>query len=143
MPLSYDARGVFSLFSMKYMGSCPLNRKLFLWNCKGFNYRFVNVGGKIVLLWAKCMKKCRFESLQKVQRWYRTFSPPIYIACINYKEKFYACVCTVCLLCFLCEMLCDFILISLNQHIIFVFRFPKRIFENKKIKIKIFNLKIL
>ncbi len=27
MPLSYDARRVFSLFSMKYMGSCPLNRK--------------------------------------------------------------------------------------------------------------------
>ncbi len=27
MPLSYDARSVFSLFSMKYMGSCPLNRK--------------------------------------------------------------------------------------------------------------------
>ncbi len=26
MPLSYDARSVFSLFSMKYMGSCPLNR---------------------------------------------------------------------------------------------------------------------
>jgi len=25
--LSYDARSVFSLFSMKYMGSCPLNRK--------------------------------------------------------------------------------------------------------------------
>ena len=29
MPLSYDASSVFSLFSMKYMGSCPLNRKLF------------------------------------------------------------------------------------------------------------------
>ncbi len=27
MPLSYDARSVFSLFSMKYMGSCPLNGK--------------------------------------------------------------------------------------------------------------------
>ncbi len=27
MPLSYDARSVFSLFSMKYMGSCPLNRE--------------------------------------------------------------------------------------------------------------------
>ncbi len=27
MPLSYDARSVFSLLSMKYMGSCPLNRK--------------------------------------------------------------------------------------------------------------------
>ncbi len=27
MPLSYDARSVFSLCSMKYMGSCPLNRK--------------------------------------------------------------------------------------------------------------------
>jgi hypothetical protein len=25
--LSYDARSVFSLFSMKYMGSCPLNWK--------------------------------------------------------------------------------------------------------------------
>ncbi len=28
MPLSYDARRIFSLFSMKYMGSCPLNRKI-------------------------------------------------------------------------------------------------------------------
>ena len=28
MPLSYDARSVFSLFSMKYMGSCPLNRNV-------------------------------------------------------------------------------------------------------------------
>ncbi len=27
VPLSYDARSVFSLFSMKYMGSWPLNRK--------------------------------------------------------------------------------------------------------------------
>ncbi len=25
--LSYDTRNVFSLFSVKYMGSCPLNRK--------------------------------------------------------------------------------------------------------------------
>jgi hypothetical protein len=25
--LSYDTRNVFSLFSLKYMGSCPLNRK--------------------------------------------------------------------------------------------------------------------
>jgi hypothetical protein len=32
VPLSYDSRSVFSLFSMKYMGSCPLNRKiLFKW----------------------------------------------------------------------------------------------------------------
>ncbi len=29
MPVSYDARSVFSLFSMKYMGSCSLNRKYF------------------------------------------------------------------------------------------------------------------
>ena len=29
MPLSYDARSVFSLFSMKYMGSCPLNRNTY------------------------------------------------------------------------------------------------------------------
>jgi len=27
--LSYDTRNVFSLFSVKYMGSCPLNRKIF------------------------------------------------------------------------------------------------------------------
>ncbi len=27
VPLSYDTRNVFSLFSVKYMGSCPLNRK--------------------------------------------------------------------------------------------------------------------
>jgi hypothetical protein len=26
--LSYDTRNVFSLFSVKYMGSCPLNRKI-------------------------------------------------------------------------------------------------------------------
>jgi hypothetical protein len=32
VPLSYDARArsVFSLFSMKYMGSCPLNRKTYI-----------------------------------------------------------------------------------------------------------------
>ena len=28
--LSYDTRNVFSLFSVKYMGSCPLNRKNYL-----------------------------------------------------------------------------------------------------------------
>ncbi len=28
--LSYDTRNVFSLFSVKYMGSCPLNRKVCL-----------------------------------------------------------------------------------------------------------------
>ena len=27
--LSYDTRNVFSLFSVKYMGSCPLNRNLY------------------------------------------------------------------------------------------------------------------
>jgi hypothetical protein len=35
VPLSYDARSVFSLFSMKYMGSCPLNRKNYY--CTGFS----------------------------------------------------------------------------------------------------------
>ncbi len=30
MSLSYDTRNVFSLFSVKYMGSCPLNRMFFL-----------------------------------------------------------------------------------------------------------------
>jgi hypothetical protein len=34
VPLSYDARSVFSLFSMKYMGSCPLNRKIFIFEFK-------------------------------------------------------------------------------------------------------------
>ncbi len=31
MSLSYDARSVFSLFSMKYMGSCPLNWNFCVW----------------------------------------------------------------------------------------------------------------
>jgi hypothetical protein len=36
VPLSYDARSVFSLFSMKYMGSCPLNRKK-VFSCGSFD----------------------------------------------------------------------------------------------------------
>ncbi len=43
MPLSYDARIVFSLFSMKYMGSCPLNRKAVNYNPMAATLTFIKV----------------------------------------------------------------------------------------------------
>jgi hypothetical protein len=42
--LSYDTRNVFSLFSVKYMGSCPLNRKWHLrMNRRGSPPIYLNV----------------------------------------------------------------------------------------------------
>ncbi len=87
-------------------------------------------------IFEKYMKKSRFESFQKVERWPRTFSPLLNTAGIHYKENYE--------LCELENVLClrlYFVRILLNvyvksaisfQYVWIVIGFPKRIFENLK-----------